>query len=45
MKKLNFVYDIQEMVNKKDFTVLETIYKKNDILLQTFEQKKHLERS
>jgi hypothetical protein len=40
-----FVYDIQEMVNKKDNTVLETIYKKNDVLLQTFEQKKHLERS
>ena len=40
-----FVYDIQEMVNKKDNTVLETIYKKNDALLRAFEQKKHLERS
>lgn len=40
-----FVYEIQEMVNKKNNTVLETIYQKNDALIQVFEQKKHLERT
>ena len=36
---------IEKVVNKKDNAVLEIIYQKNDILLQTFEQKKHLERT
>lgn len=36
---------IEKMVNKKDRAILETIYKKNDALLQAFEQKKHLEKS
>lgn len=36
---------IEKIVNKKDHAILETIYKKNDALLQAFEQKKHLERS
>lgn len=40
-----FVYEIQEMVNKKNNAILETIYQKNDVLLRAFEQKKHLERT